>query len=82
MSSKPTVEYWNIRGLAQPIRYLLVISGVEFNDKRYPYGQGNTVEEIESIQKYWRQEKESLDLDFPNLPYYIDGNVKVNACHF
>ena len=77
MSSKPTLGYWNIRALAQPIRYLLVIAEVDFIDKRYPFGEGNTFAEIESIGKYWRQDKENLGLDFPNLPYYIDGDVKV-----
>ena len=77
MNSKPTLGYWNIRGLAQPIRYLLVIAQVDFNEKRYPFGEGNTFEELESLQKYWKADKESLGLDFPNLPYYIDGNVQV-----
>lgn len=78
MSSKPTLGYWNIRGLAQPIRYLLVISGADFNEKRYQFGEGSSVAEIESIQKNWLPDKESLGLDFPNLPYWIDGNIKVS----
>ena len=77
MNSKPTLDYWNIREFAQPIRYLLVISEVDFNDKRYQFGESNTFEELESLQKYWKVDKESLGLDFPNLPYYIDGNVQV-----
>ena len=77
MNSSPTLGYWNIRGLAQPIRYLFVIAEVDFNDKRYPFGEGNTFAEIESVIKHWKPDKESLGLDFPNLPYYIDGDVKV-----
>ena len=77
MNSSPTLGYWNIRGLAQPIRYLLVIAEVDFNDKRYPFGEGHTFAERESVLKHWKQDKENLGLDFPNLPYYIDGDVKV-----
>ena len=78
MNSKPTLGYWNIRGLAQPIRYLLVISGADFSEKRYQFGEGSSFAEVESIQKNWKPDKESLGLDFPNLPYWIDGNIKVS----
>ena len=29
-SAKPTLGYWKIRGLAQPIRYCLAYCGVDF----------------------------------------------------
>ena len=66
MSSIPILGYWNLRGRAQSIRYLLKYAGVQFLDKRYPIGEG------------WPQEKNSLGLDFPNLPYYIDGDIKLS----
>ncbi|KFM71563.1 Glutathione S-transferase Mu 1, partial [Stegodyphus mimosarum] len=60
--SKSTVGYWNIRGLAEPIRYLLHYKKVDFEDKRY----GD-----------WQKDKFQLNLDFPNLPYYIDDKVRL-----
>ncbi|GFY55387.1 glutathione S-transferase Mu 1 [Trichonephila inaurata madagascariensis] len=64
---RPEVGYWDIRGLAEPIRYLLHYKNVDFEDKRY------SLENRES----WLNVKFTLNLDFPNLPYYIDGNVKL-----
>jgi glutathione S-transferase len=81
MSKVPTLGYYDTRGLAQPIRLLLKYAGVEFNDKRYEFGPGSTLAEIESIRKYWLTDKSNLGLDFPNLPYYIDRDVKVSY-HF
>jgi len=65
---KPIFAYWDIRGLAEPIRYLLHYKNVDFEDKRY---------QIEETQAAWLSEKFTLGLDFPNLPYYIDGKVKL-----
>eukprot|EP00118_Oscarella_pearsei_P014183 m.119944 g.119944 ORF g.119944 m.119944 type:complete len:213 (+) comp37714_c0_seq1:58-696(+) len=59
--------YWDIRGLAQPIRLLLTYCGEEFEDKRYPA----------TDRKSWSDVKFSLGLPMPNLPYLIDGDVKV-----
>jgi len=74
MSTIPTVGYWDMRGLGEPIRYLLKYKGIKFDDKRYHFNSGTTPQEI---GKYWSPEKYNLGLDFPNLPYYIDGDVKV-----
>ncbi|KAL5105100.1 Glutathione S-transferase [Taenia crassiceps] len=66
----PTLAYWNIRGLAEQIRLLLKYLGIEYNDKRYNFGP-----DLDRSQ--WLSEKFSLGLDFPNLPYYIDGDFKM-----
>ncbi|ESO90540.1 hypothetical protein LOTGIDRAFT_233779 [Lottia gigantea] len=68
----PKLGYWKIRGLAQPIRFLLNYVGEEFEDVQYEQGEapGYSVEE-------WTKVKYTLGLDFPNLPYYIDGNVSM-----
>ncbi|KAG8198424.1 hypothetical protein JTE90_021665 [Oedothorax gibbosus] len=63
---RPVFAYWNFRGLAEHIRYLLYYKNVDFEDKRY-----NVEEDV------WLSEKFTLGLDFPNLPYYIDENVKL-----
>ncbi|XP_067129054.1 glutathione S-transferase B-like [Centruroides vittatus] len=68
----PVFGYWNFRGLAEPVRYLLHYTGTEFEDKRYNFGPPPEYDRSE-----WLNEKFSLDLEFPNLPYYIDGEVKL-----
>jgi len=68
----PTLGYWNIRGLAQPIRLLLAHVGSDVHEKRYNYGPPPTFDRSE-----WGNEKFTLGLDFPNLPYLIDGDVKL-----
>ncbi|VDM31431.1 unnamed protein product [Hydatigera taeniaeformis] len=68
----PTLAYWNIRGLAEQSRLLLKYLGVEYNDKQYKVGPPPNLDRVE-----WLSEKFSLGLDFPNLPYYIDGDYKL-----
>ncbi|XP_077496298.1 glutathione S-transferase Mu 1-like [Amblyomma americanum] len=68
----PVLGYWNIRGMVQPIRNLLVYQGIEFEDKRYNY-----VPEPDFDREEWYGEKFSLGLKFPNLPYYIDDDIKM-----
>nr|ABL09318.1 allergen Ale o 8 [Aleuroglyphus ovatus] len=68
-TSKPIVGYWDFRGLGQPVRSLLAYAGVDFTDKRYSRADGKGQE--------WLNEKFNLGFDFPNLPYLIDGNVKL-----
>ncbi|OXA56303.1 glutathione S-transferase Mu 1 [Folsomia candida] len=66
------LAYWDIRGFAQPIRLLLANSGLEWEDKLYVTGPAPTFDKT-----CWFGEKETLGFDFPNLPYLIDGDVKV-----
>uniref|UniRef100_A0A0K8RG20 glutathione transferase n=1 Tax=Ixodes ricinus TaxID=34613 RepID=A0A0K8RG20_IXORI len=66
------VGYSSARGLAQSIRNLLTYKGVDFEDRRYKYGPAPNFEKPE-----WTKEKNSLGLQFPNLPYLIDGDVKI-----
>jgi len=66
------LAYWDIRGLAQPIRLLLEYVGTEWEDKLYVCGPGPTYDKT-----CWFDIKNSLGLDFPNLPYFIDGNIKL-----
>ena len=66
-SQKITIAYWKIRGLAQPIRYLLEYCGFPYEDVRY---DGNN-------REGWNSIKDTLGLDFPNLPYLMDGDLKI-----
>jgi len=68
----PVLGYWDIRGLAEPIRLMLEYAGVKFEDKRYVCGDGPTYDRSE-----WLNVKPKMDLDFPNLPYFLDGDVKL-----
>lgn len=69
----PTVlAYWDIRGLAEPIRLLLHYVGEEFEDKHFSTGPAPDFN-----KECWTGVKHSLGLDFPNLPYYIDGDIKL-----
>jgi len=68
--ARQTLGYWSIRGLAQAIRYVLAYAGVPFNDVRYQQGGAPDLS-----RSAWTDKKESLQLDFPNLPYYIEGDA-------
>lgn len=59
--------YWDIRGLAQAIRYQLIYQGVEFDDLYHHH-----THDIASRQG-WLDQKFELGLDFPNLPYLLVG---------
>lgn len=67
-----TLGYWKIRGLAQPARMLLGYTETEFEDKLYECGDAPGYD-----RSAWLNEKENLGLDFPNLPYLIDGDIKI-----
>ncbi|XP_053101333.1 glutathione S-transferase Mu 1-like isoform X2 [Hemicordylus capensis] len=61
--------YWDIRGLAHSIRLLLEYTGTPYEEKLYSCGE-------DYDRSQWTSEKEKLGLDFPNLPYLIDGKTK------
>ncbi|CAK8697863.1 unnamed protein product [Clavelina lepadiformis] len=68
----PVLGYWDIRGLAEPIRLMLVYCGQEYEDKRYICGDAPDYD-----RSSWSNVKSSMDLDFPNLPYFIDGETRI-----
>ncbi|XP_040854561.1 glutathione S-transferase Mu 2 isoform X4 [Ochotona curzoniae] len=67
-----TLGYWDIRGLAHAIRLLLEYTDTSYEEKRYTMGDAPDYDQSE-----WLSEKFKLDLDFPNLPYLIDGTHKI-----
>ncbi|XP_040574939.1 glutathione S-transferase Mu 3 [Lepeophtheirus salmonis] len=69
---KAVLAYWDIRGLAQPIRLLLEYTGEDYEEKKYSCGPAPDFD-----KSSWLAIKQSISLDFPNLPYYIDGDVKL-----
>lgn len=72
LKSKPVLGYWNIRGLGAPIRYLLHYLGVDFEDKMYAYGPGPDYD-----RSSWFNEKFTLGLELPNLPYILDEDIQL-----
>ena len=71
-SAKPTLGYWKIRGLASQIRNCKVYLGVDFDEHHYEQGDAPDFD-----RSAWLNVKETLGLTFPNLPYFIDGEVKL-----
>ncbi|KAL4464134.1 hypothetical protein ABPG74_006071 [Tetrahymena malaccensis] len=67
MSEKIILGYWNTPGKAQPSRYLLELSGNKYEEVRYSY----------PAAEWFGRDKYALGLPFPNLPYLLDGEVKI-----
>ncbi|XP_063597131.1 glutathione S-transferase Mu 1-like [Penaeus indicus] len=69
----PVLGYWKTRALCQAIRLMLRYTGTEYEEKFYPVGDAPGYDKSE-----WLSVKFKLGLAFPNLPYYIDGDVKIS----
>ena len=69
----PIVGYWKIRGLGAPIRMMFYFLKVPFADVTYEV-QG---EEPNFDVSSWADVKFTLGFELPNLPYLIDGDVKL-----
>lgn len=80
-TQKLTVGYWDIRGLAQPIRMALTLGGVDFNDVTYECRKKETEKENPKFADLWDlsdwhgKTKSTLGIDFCNLPYVQDEGV-------
>jgi len=69
MGSPLVLGFWkDVAGLAQAVRLFLEYSGSDYVDKNYVF----TMDMAD-----WLTEKFKLGLDFPNLPYLIDGDIKL-----
>ncbi len=71
-SADITLGYWGIRGLAQPIRFLLVSADVPFSEVRLGVLQDGTLLDKTEEGEDWSSLRSTLDMPFPNLPYLID----------
>ncbi|KAG1672169.1 Glutathione S-transferase Mu 2 [Nymphon striatum] len=65
MTDVPKMGYWKIRGLAQPIRLIFEYAGATYDDNQF------------TAPEEWFPTKFDHGFDFPNLPYLIDGDVKL-----
>lgn len=74
LGAKPLLGYWALRGLGEPIRSLHAYLGVELEERAYgkPFmPKGN----VTMAQK--GADLAELGLALPNLPYYVDGGLKL-----
>jgi glutathione S-transferase len=65
-SSKVTLGYWRVRGRGQVPRLLLAYTGAVWEDVQYT-----------SPEQWFGNDKQSLQLSFPNLPYLIEGDFRI-----
>jgi len=72
----PILGYWSLRGFAEPIRYLLHHVGQDYEEKLYTIGP-----DPPTCRDEWLKDKFNLGLPCPNLPYYIDGDLKLVESH-
>ncbi|KAL4432933.1 hypothetical protein ABPG74_014447 [Tetrahymena malaccensis] len=61
-----TLGYWGVRGLGESVRYLLAYLNVDYNHKPYY-----------NTQEWFGKDKNTLQIEFSNLPYLIDGEQKI-----
>lgn len=66
-----TLCYWNIRGLGSSIRNLLRYVGADYQDVSVEFAGAP------NYRENWLKVKYTLGLDFPNLPYLVDGDLKL-----
>ena len=67
MTQQIKLGYWGIRGAAQVSRLLLAYTGAKWENVAY-----------NDPNKWFGDDKVNLGLDFPNLPYLIDGDIKIS----
>ena len=65
-SQKVIHGYWKIRGIAQISRLLLAYTGADWEDHKYT-----------APEQWFGKDKAGLGMNFPNLPYIIDGDQTV-----
>ena len=61
-----TLGYWGVRGRAHTLRLLLEYTGTNWQETTYT-----------NDSDWFDRDKPALGLPFPNLPYLIDGTLKL-----
>lgn len=69
-----TLGYWGIRGLAQPVRFLLAFVEVPFSEVRLGVDANGSIMSKNQEDADWNPVRITLDTPFPNLPYLIDSS--------
>ena len=73
IEERPTLGYWDARGKGAQIHYLLNYLGIEYNQKIYKRGPMP-----ELSKSAWLSHKDELQMEFANLPYLLDGDLKLS----
>ena len=73
MDNKIILGYWNNRCLVHDLKLILAFNNVNYENKIYNIGNAPNYDKSE-----WLNEKYNLGLDYPNLPYLIDNNIKLS----
>jgi len=74
-AAKMELGYWAIRGLGQPIRFLLAYVDVPFAEVRLGANPDGTLITDRSVEDAdWDDHKKTIEFPFPNLPYLIDAS--------
>ena len=74
MESKgPIIGYWQIHGLGELAKLIMEFSGKPYQMQYFKNGPPP-----EFCPGSWLKVRETLGLDFPNLPYVIDGDLKIS----
>mmetsp|Transcript_51935 Transcript_51935/g.127503 ORF Transcript_51935/g.127503 Transcript_51935/m.127503 type:complete len:258 (+) Transcript_51935:21-794(+) len=77
-AAKPVLGYWNVRGLGAQLRYMLRYCEVDFEQELYNQTFDDGAEGYDRWNRdEWFSVKFTKGLDFPNLPYFIDGDVRL-----
>ena len=67
MANKVIHGYWAVRGAAQVSRLLLAYCGATWEDVKY-----------DNPDQWFGKDKQQLGFAFPNLPYLINGDLKLS----
>lgn len=73
--SVPIFGYWNIRGLGAQCRSLLKFCGVNYQERKYNQHWDDANQTWDRSD--WLNEKFNLGMEYPNLPYIFDEDVKL-----
>ena len=65
-----SLGYWKVRGLGQALRLLLTYTGIEFQEFQF-----------DNQEKWFKETKFQIGLDFPNLPFLVDNGFKLTESH-
>src|SRR5688572_7065582 len=65
-NNEVTLGYWGFRARGGLIRSILGYCEIPFIDKRY-----------NDFNEWFGKDKQSLGVEYPNLPYIIDGDKKI-----
>ena len=71
-SGKPTFGFWKMRGFGQQIRHLLAYCKVDYEQTLFDQGPAP-----DFVEDEWQSVKGTYGFDFPNLPFFIDGEFKM-----